>query len=610
MVDGAHGPVDGLLQEVWQSVRSIDSGQIADYIPELAKADPATCGLSLATLDGAVYTAGDLVPFTIQSVSKPFVYALALADSGAEAVLSRIGAEPTGDPFNSISLDDVSGRAFNPMVNAGAIVTATMVSGHTRDVQFDRILDGLSSFAGRNLEVDEDVYASERDTGDRNRAIAYLMRSAGLMDADVDAQVEMYFRQCSIVVTARDLAVMAATLANGGVNPTTGEQVIPRHVVAPVLTVMSTCGMYDYAGEWLYRVGMPAKSGVSGAISAVLPGQLGLATHSPRLDPRGNSVRGVAACELISERLGLHLLRPAERPRPTVRRTYRGDAVHSKRTRSRDQRELLDSHGGAIMVHELVGDLGFVGVELLVRGALSDAQAAHWHVLDLGRVTRIDVAARTLLTGLVDRLTADGARVVLVDPRALGPRETVRELGPGIERFADCDSALEACEDRVLAGAGIVEALADRLVPLAEQDLLVGVPQASIDAIADRTITKVYTAGTVVFDEGDESDGLYLIGAGHVLADVRVRGQRGRRRLSSMAAGAAFGELALVDQRRRSTRIVAIESTVCHVLTSQGFADLQSEAPEASAHLSLAIARTLSQRLRALTTEIATLEVT
>ena len=602
------GPVERLLREVCDAVSSNDAGLVADYIPELAKADPATCGLSLATLDGAVHTAGQLVPFTIQSVSKPFVYALALADSGPDEVLAKVGAEPTGDPFNSISLDDVSGRAFNPMVNAGAIVTATMVAGTTRAEQFDRILDGLSSFAGRALDVDEEVYASERDTGDRNRAIAYLMRSAGLLDEDVDAQVEMYFRQCSVVVTARDLAVMAATLANAGVNPVTGEQVIPRSVVAPVLTIMSTCGMYDYAGEWLYRVGMPAKSGVSGAISAVLPGQLGLATHSPRLDPRGNSVRGVAACELISQRLGLHLLRPAERPRPTVRRTYRGDAVHSKRTRSRDQRELLDSHGGAIVVHELVGDLGFAGVELLVRGVLSDARPAQWHVLDLGRVTRIDVAARTLLTGLVDRLTADGARVILVDPRALGPRETVRELGPDIERFADCDSALEACEDRVLAGAGIVEALADRLVPLAEQDLLAGVPKSSIEAIAERTITKVYTAGTVVFDEGDEPDGLYLIGAGHVLADVRVRGQRGRRRLSSMAAGAAFGELALVDQRRRSTRIVAIEPTVCHVLTSQGFADLQTEAPEASAHLSLAIARTLSQRLRTLTTEIATLE--
>ena len=144
MLEGDHGPVGGLLHEVWQSVRTIDSGQVADYIPELAKADPATCGLSLATLDGAVYTAGDLVPFTIQSVSKPFVYALALADSGAEAVLSKIGAEPTGDPFNTISLDDVSGRAFNPMVNAGAIVTATLVAGRTRAEQFDRILDGLS----------------------------------------------------------------------------------------------------------------------------------------------------------------------------------------------------------------------------------------------------------------------------------------------------------------------------------------------------------------------------------------------------------------------------------------------------------------------------------
>ena len=356
--------------------------------PSWPRPTPSTCGLSLATLDGAVYTAGDLVPFTIQSVSKPFVYALALADSGAKEVLSKIGAEPTGDPFNTISLDDVSGRAFNPMVNAGAIVTATLVAGRTRAEQFDRILDGLSAFAGRALDVDEEVYASERDTGDRNRAIAYLMRSAGLIDDDVNDQVEMYFRQCSIVVTARDLAVMAATLANAGVNPTTGEQVIPRHVVAPVLTVMSTCGMYDYAGEWLYRVGMPAKSGVSGAISAVLPGQMGLAAHSPRLDPRGNSVRGVAACEQLSSRLGLHLLLPTERSRPNIRRTYRGDLVRSKRTRPASDRALLEAEGATIVVHELVGDQGFAGIESLVRTVLSDPQPAQWRVLDMGRVTQ------------------------------------------------------------------------------------------------------------------------------------------------------------------------------------------------------------------------------
>ncbi len=593
---------------MWRSVSSIDSGRVADYIPELAKADPATCGLSLATLDGAVYTAGHLVPFTIQSVSKPFVYALALADSGPEAVLSKVGAEPTGDPFNSISLDDVSGRAFNPMVNAGAIITATLVSGATRAEQFDRILDGLSSFAGRALDVDEEVYASERDTGDRNRAIAYLMRSAGLLDEDVDAQVEMYFRQCSIVVTARDLAVMAATLANAGVNPTTGEQVIPRHVVAPVLTVMSTCGMYDYAGEWLYRVGLPAKSGVSGAIAAALPGQLGLAAHSPRLDPRGNSVRGVAACEQLSSRLGLHLLLPTERSRPNVRRTYRGDAVRSRRARNLPERALLETEGHTIAVHELVGDQGFAGVESLVRMVLSDPVTTRWRVLDLARVTRVDLAARELLSALIEQLAASNVVVALVEPRARGPRGSVVGLGGDLPRFADADTALEWCETQLLHGQGIEEELAEELVPLAQQDLLRGMPPEVVAEIEARTTTHVFTPGTVLFEEGDESDGLYFIGAGQVSADVRVRGQRSRRRLNSMGAGASFGELALVDGRPRSTRIAALDPTICYVLSPEDFESLRREVPDACAALTLAIARSLSQRLRASTSEVATLE--
>jgi glutaminase len=608
MLESDHGPVDGLLHEVWQSVRTIDSGQVADYIPELAKADPATCGLSLATLDGAVYTAGDLVPFTIQSVSKPFVYALALADSGADVVLSKIGAEPTGDPFNTISLDDASGRAFNPMVNAGAIVTATLVHGSTRAEQFDRILDGLSSFAGRDLGVDEDVYASERDTGDRNRAIAYLMRSAGLLDHDVDDQVEMYFRQCSIVVTARDLAIMAATLANAGTNPTTGEQVIPRHVVAPVLTVMSTCGMYDYAGEWLYRVGMPAKSGVSGAISAALPGQMGLAAHSPRLDPRGNSVRGVAACELISERLGLHLLLPGERARPGLRRSFRGGIVHSKRARVGHEREVLEAEGSTIAVHELVGDLGFVGMESLVRTVLSDPHETGWRILDLGRCTRLDVAARTLLVGLVEQLTEQNTVVVLVEPRMPGPKESMRPLAADLERFADLDSALEWCETQLLHRHGLTDVLPDGLVPMASQDLLRGLGSDVLAEIESRTTTKVFPAGTIVFEEGDQADGLYFVGAGQVMADIRIPGQRGRRRLSSVPAGAAFGELALVDGRPRSTRIVALEPTICHVLSPEAYADLGTRAPQAAAELVMAIARSLSQRLRNSTAEVASLE--
>jgi glutaminase len=607
MASAPPGPVERLLDDVLAAVRSNESGSVADYIPELAKADPAVCGLALATLDGTVYTAGDEVPFTIQSVSKPFVYALALADSGSAAVLARVGAEPTGDPFNTISLDDVSRRAFNPMVNAGAIVTATLVAGASRTEQLARIHDGLSAFAGRRLAIDEDVYASERDTGDRNRAIAYLMRSAGLLDEDVDRQVEMYFRQCSIVVTARDLAVMAATLANAGVNPTTGEQVVPPEVVAPVLTVMSTCGMYDYAGEWLYRVGLPAKSGVSGGIAAALPGQFGLAAHSPRLDARGNSVRGVAACEQISSRLGLHLLKPTERTRAGLRRSYRADAAPSKRTRRRAEEAVLGGQRSSIAVHELVGDLGFAGVEDLVRGILASPEPARWRILDLGRATRVDQAARYLIAGLVEQQSVEGCEVVVVEPRGPEPREAIRSLlaRPG---FPDVDTALEWCETRVLRAHGVEAELDDGLVPLAEQDLLVGLEPATVAVIAAHTTTRVFTAGSIVFDEGDPADGLYLVGAGQVVAEVRVRGRRGWRRLASTAPGGSFGELALVDGRPRSTRIAAIEPTLCYVLSQEAYSDLLEAAPLAHAHLSLAIARSISHRLRRSTAEVATLE--
>ncbi|MCA1694079.1 MAG: glutaminase A, partial [Actinobacteria bacterium] len=302
------GPIENVLQELHVRLQCLADGSLATYIPELATAQSGWFGLSVATLDGHVYGVGDFeLPFTIQSVSKPFVYALALADRGADAVHDRVGVEPTGDSFNSITIDAATGRPFNPMVNAGAIVTTSLVAGGDRAQQFTRIRQGLSVFAGRDLDVDEGVFTSERATGDRNRAIAYLIRTFGLLDDDVDAMLDVYFRQCSIRVTCRDLAVMAATLANAGINPVTGQRAMPAADVAHVLTVMSTCGMYDYAGEWLFRVGLPAKSGVSGDIAAVLPGQLGIGLYSPLLDARGNSVRGIAACQEFSSVLALHL---------------------------------------------------------------------------------------------------------------------------------------------------------------------------------------------------------------------------------------------------------------------------------------------------------------
>jgi glutaminase len=254
-------------------------GAVADYIPELGKADPDHFGISLATLDGHIYEVGDTrVPFTIQSMSKPFVFALTLDTLGAASVESEIGVEPSGDPFNSIRLN-ADNHPFNPMVNAGAIACTGLIHQAKGDGAFEYIRQALGRFAGRELGVDEAVYASESTTGDRNRAIGYLLRNSSVIKDDVGKVLEVYFRQCSVLVTTRDIAVMAATLANRGINPVTGDQVMSPYAISRALSVMTSSGMYDYAGEWIYRVGIPAKSGVGGGILAALPARLGLGSY-------------------------------------------------------------------------------------------------------------------------------------------------------------------------------------------------------------------------------------------------------------------------------------------------------------------------------------------
>jgi glutaminase len=258
------------------------SGDVAHYIPELSKSNPDHFGISLATLDGHVYEVGDTgVPFTIQSISKAFVFALALDTLGADKVESVIGVEPSGDPFNSIRLN-AENHPFNAMVNAGAIACSGLIREAKGDAAFEYIREALGRFAGRALDVDEAVFASESATGDRNRAIGYLLRTSCVIKEDVRAVLDVYFRQCSILVTARDIAVMAATLANRGLNPVTREQVMTPYAISRTLSVMTSSGMYDFAGEWIYHVGIPVKSGVGGGILAVLRGRLGIGVFSPR----------------------------------------------------------------------------------------------------------------------------------------------------------------------------------------------------------------------------------------------------------------------------------------------------------------------------------------
>lgn len=295
------------LDAVLERLRGIDDGEVDDSIPQLAEADPSDLGLALAFSNGDVRSTGDArVEFSLQSAVKPFVYALALMDDHDD-VIGRVGTEPTGEAFDAVRLEEDTGRPPNPMVNAGALLTASLVDGGSPAERLERILSGLSGFAGRQLRVDEDLARSEELCGDRNRALGYLMRSAGTLPVEVDDAIEVYAAACSVVVDAEVLAVMGATLAFGGRNPRTGEQVVPRRVVTEVLSVMATCGMYDGSGQWFQRVGLPAKSGVSGGLVAAVHGVLGIGVYSPPLDEVGNSVRGVAACEQLSDELGLHV---------------------------------------------------------------------------------------------------------------------------------------------------------------------------------------------------------------------------------------------------------------------------------------------------------------
>ncbi len=301
-------PLTAFLQKLHARFAPLDAGRLADYIPELTRANPDWFGICFADCAGNVWEVGDTsVPFTIQSASKPFTYGLALDMWGPEKVFDRVGVEPTGDSFNAIVLEKHGQRAFNPMVNAGAIAVTDLIPGRDMAERLHQLLDCFGSYTGHKVQVDAPTFASEKATGFRNRAIAQLLRGANRVGPQFDESLDLYFQQCSVLVTCRDLALMAATLANGGIHPITGVRAITTDSVRPVLSVMYTCGMYDSAGEWAFRVGLPAKSGVSGGIFAVVPGQGAIAVFSPRVDDHGTSVRGVRVCQSVSREYDLHL---------------------------------------------------------------------------------------------------------------------------------------------------------------------------------------------------------------------------------------------------------------------------------------------------------------
>jgi len=293
--------------------RGVDEGRLADYIPALAAANAAWFGICVAGTHGEIFAVGDAEQtFSIQSVSKPFVFALVCDRLGAQEAASRLGVDATGLKFNSVMAVELKPEhTTNPLVNSGAIATTSLAPGANADERWEHVHDGLSRFAGHRLEIDRQVYESESAHNARNSGIAHLLHGYGRLYCDPDEATDIYTKQCSLLVSARDLAVMGATLADGGVNPLTRERVVSVETCRRVLAVMATAGLYERSGEWLYDVGLPGKSGVSGGIVTVAPGKGALATFSPPLDGAGNSVRGRLATRFLSERAGLNLFASA-----------------------------------------------------------------------------------------------------------------------------------------------------------------------------------------------------------------------------------------------------------------------------------------------------------
>jgi glutaminase len=298
--------IEAAIKAAHSKYATLQEGANADYIPALAKVDSKIYGIALVTTDGKVYTAGDITSeVSIQSISKVFTMAKVMQEQGVDAIENNMGVDATGQVFNSINaVEQYKGAEMNAMVNPGAITATSMVKGANREEIWNKILSYYGEFAGRPLKVNQEVFKSESDTNQRNQAIAMLMYAYGHIKEEPLRACDIYTEQCSVNVNAKDLATMAATLANGGKNPVTGKVVLDAQYVPEVLAVMATAGLYDDTGKWLYKTGLPGKSGVGGGLIAVSPGKFGIAVVSPPLDKAGNSVKGQKAIADISNALG------------------------------------------------------------------------------------------------------------------------------------------------------------------------------------------------------------------------------------------------------------------------------------------------------------------
>ena len=604
--------IQELLNSLHQRLAGCRDGAVADYIPELAKADPDDFGIVVAMADGRIYTAGDTdKPFTIQSISKPFAYGLALQRLSLEHMQRKVGVEPSGEAFNAISLDPATGIPRNPMINAGAIATSAQIQQLAGDQAEAELLHYFSQLAGRPLEIDQEVYASERDTGHRNRAISHLLRNFDVIEGDVEPGLDLYFRQCSIRVTCRDLGVMAATLACQGRNPLTGERPLDAAVTVQMLSLMGTCGMYDFAGQWLHDVGMPAKSGVGGGVLAVVPGQFGIATYSPPLDSFGNSVRGVAACRELSRGLGLHLYNRNPSDRSAISRSYTGNHCQSRRWRPNNELVLLRDHGQSLRVLHVQGLLDFYATEQLLASLEAVASSTRIVVLDLQQVQEISPEAQGMLLQGLHGLERQGIALVLSRaqhlPQLLNRDAAAGPSGRPWQSVEDFDIAMELAESLLLEQVAPAPAAAGAAMPSVLQVL----PPAQRPRLEVLLRPRHVAAGAKVIRRGDDGAAMFFVASGRFTTSVSVDlggEQRRWSRVATFTAGMCFGEISFLNGQPRTADVTADEDSLCLELHRTDFDALCSQDPDTAIQLLLLLSGELGSRLVRTSSQLAVME--
>lgn len=603
-------PIQTYLANIHQQLSALQSGEVASYIPELSKVNPDGFGICLVTVDGVAYSVGDIdTPFTIQSISKAFVYAASLADQGKAYVLRKVGVEPSGDAFNSISLHPQTGAPLNPMINAGAIATTSIVGGANVEAQWERIASIMAGFVGHELAVEEAVYRSESDTGHRNRAIAWMLKNAGIIESDPMPALENYFRQCSLLVNCRDIAFMAATLANGGVHPLTHQRVLPAEHVDQVLSVMATCGMYDYAGSWLTEVGMPAKSGVGGGIIAVLPGRFAIGVYSPRLDAKGNSVRGIEVCKRISKDFDLNIFKSNCEPRMALGRTYTGADAPSRRQPTPDISAALKQNAHRIKYICLHGYLAVDGMEYIIRTMQGMLPQARCFILDMHRADGLSDSAARLLGQMRQELHQEGIAVVfsrIHHRRGIeGPlKKAMAQGGPGLLSFEDNDLAVEWCENRLIEDLPRPTTVQGQL---ADAMLFKGLPPALLHAVQAVSTHQTYAASDNILVSGQACDGrIFFIESGEVSILVPLK-SGAHQRIAALCAGMVFGEMVLLGQTTRSATVHADSEVHCTVVQAEDLERIAAQEPQLKIILLENLAKDMAHKLRGSTQWIAAL---